>query len=134
MISRRYLRRQASALIKFAKSTNNPELAAALVVKAANLTSQVEERMPPRCQRAGAGCGTVDLSVQEEFEAASVGGRFFFPSISPAQPQLPAAGAGAACEMYLGGRYAASTGAARNRSGVPIAPRSWNQTAQLRFT
>jgi peptidoglycan lytic transglycosylase len=28
----------------------------------------------------------------------------------------------------------ASTGAARNRSGVPIAPRSWNQTAQLRFT
>jgi hypothetical protein len=47
VISRRYLRRQASALIKFAKSTNNPELAAALVVKAANLTSQVEERMPP---------------------------------------------------------------------------------------
>ena len=47
MISRRYLRRQASALIKFAKSTNNPELAAVLVVKAANLTSQVEERMPP---------------------------------------------------------------------------------------
>ena len=47
MISRRYLRRQASALIEFAKSTNNPELAAALVVKAANLTSQVEERMPP---------------------------------------------------------------------------------------
>ena len=44
MISRRYLRRQASALIKFAKSTNNPELAAVLVVKAANLTSQIEER------------------------------------------------------------------------------------------
>lgn len=47
MISRRYLRRQASALIKFAQSTNNPELAAVLVVKAANLTSQVEERTPP---------------------------------------------------------------------------------------
>jgi hypothetical protein len=46
VISRRYLRRQASALIKFAKSTNDPELAAVLVMKAANLTSQVEERMP----------------------------------------------------------------------------------------
>jgi hypothetical protein len=47
VISRRYLRRQASALIKFARSTNNPELAAVLVEKAANLTSQVEEGMPP---------------------------------------------------------------------------------------
>ena len=46
MISRRYLQRQASTLINFAKSTNNPELAAVLVEKAANLTSQVE-RMPP---------------------------------------------------------------------------------------
>jgi hypothetical protein len=48
VISRNYLWRQASTLINFAKSTNNPELAAVLVVKAANLTSQVEERMPPR--------------------------------------------------------------------------------------
>jgi hypothetical protein len=47
VISRRYLRRQASTLIKFAKSTNDPELAAVLVVKAANLASQVDERMPP---------------------------------------------------------------------------------------
>jgi len=46
VISRRYLWRQASTLINFAKSTNNPELAAVLVAKAANLTSQVDERMP----------------------------------------------------------------------------------------
>lgn len=47
MISRRYLWRQASTLIKFAKSTNNPELAAVLVEKVANLKSQVKETMPP---------------------------------------------------------------------------------------
>jgi hypothetical protein len=46
VISRRYLRRQASTLIKFARSTNNPELTAALVVRAANLKSQVEESTP----------------------------------------------------------------------------------------
>jgi hypothetical protein len=46
VISRRYLRRQASTLIKFAKSTNNPELAAVLIEKAANLKSRVEERAP----------------------------------------------------------------------------------------
>ena len=43
MISRRYLRRQASTLITFAKSTNNRELAAVLIEKAANLKSRVEQ-------------------------------------------------------------------------------------------
>ena len=47
MISRRYLRRQASTLIQFAKSTNNPQLAAVLIQKAANLKSRVEETAPP---------------------------------------------------------------------------------------
>jgi hypothetical protein len=47
VISRRYLRRQASTLIKFAKSTKNPELAAVLIERAANLKSQVEETAPP---------------------------------------------------------------------------------------
>jgi hypothetical protein len=47
VLSRRYLTRQASALIKFAKSTNNPKLAAVLVNRAADLKAQVDETMPP---------------------------------------------------------------------------------------
>jgi hypothetical protein len=47
VISRRYLTRQASALIKFAKSTNNPKLAAVLVHRAADLKAQVDETTPP---------------------------------------------------------------------------------------
>ena len=47
MVSRRYLTRQASALIKFAKSTNNPKLAAVLVHRAADLKAQVDDTMPP---------------------------------------------------------------------------------------
>ena len=47
VVSRRYLTRQAGALIKFAKSTNNPELAAVLVERAAHLKAQVDETMPP---------------------------------------------------------------------------------------
>jgi hypothetical protein len=47
VISRRYLTRQASALIKFAKSTNSPKLAAVLVHRAADLKAQVDETMPP---------------------------------------------------------------------------------------
>ncbi len=46
MISRRYLARQARALINFAKSTNNPELAAVLVEKAADLKDQIDRKMP----------------------------------------------------------------------------------------
>ena len=46
MLSRRYLVRQARALIKFAKSTNNPELAAVLVERAADLKDQIDGKMP----------------------------------------------------------------------------------------
>ncbi|HZR73429.1 MAG TPA: hypothetical protein VFB05_11050 [Bradyrhizobium sp.] len=38
--------RQAIALLSFARATGNPELAAALVEKAANLKSQADEIMP----------------------------------------------------------------------------------------
>jgi hypothetical protein len=44
---RRYLTRQAATFLKFAQSTNDPELAAFLVEKAADLKSQVEEDGTP---------------------------------------------------------------------------------------
>jgi hypothetical protein len=47
VVSRRYLMRQAGALIEFAKSTNNPELAAVLVERAADLKAQADETTPP---------------------------------------------------------------------------------------
>ncbi len=47
MVGRSYFTRQAATLLRFAKSTNNPELAAALIEKAADLKSQVDETMPP---------------------------------------------------------------------------------------
>lgn len=43
MVGRGYLSRQAVALLSFARATGNPELAAVLVEKAANLKSQVDE-------------------------------------------------------------------------------------------
>ena len=46
MISRNYFVRQAATLLKFARSTNNPELAAVLVEKAVALKSQVDEKSP----------------------------------------------------------------------------------------
>ena len=46
MVGRSYLTRQATTLLKFAKSTRNPELAAVLIEKAADLKSQVDETMP----------------------------------------------------------------------------------------
>ena len=45
VIDRGYLTRQAAWLMKFAKSTGNPELAAALVDKAADLKAR-EEALP----------------------------------------------------------------------------------------
>jgi hypothetical protein len=42
MLGRLYRIRQAAALLRFAKSTSNPELAAALVQKAADLKSQID--------------------------------------------------------------------------------------------
>ena len=47
MVDRSYFTRQAATLLKFAKSTKNPELAALLIEKAADLKSQVDETMPP---------------------------------------------------------------------------------------
>ena len=46
MVGRSYFTRQATTLLKFAKSTNNPELAAVLIERAADLKSQVDETMP----------------------------------------------------------------------------------------
>ena len=40
MVGRLYVKRQAASLLKFAKATSNPELAAALVQKAADLKAQ----------------------------------------------------------------------------------------------
>jgi hypothetical protein len=51
MAGRNYLTRQAMTLLKFAKSTANPQLAAILVEKAADLKAQVEAS-PDRSPRA----------------------------------------------------------------------------------
>jgi hypothetical protein len=47
VVGRNYLKRQAATLIKFAQSTKNPQMAAALVGKAADLKAQVDERPDP---------------------------------------------------------------------------------------
>ena len=47
MIGRRYFTRQAATLLKFAQSTANPQLAAVLIVKAADLKSQLDESTRP---------------------------------------------------------------------------------------
>jgi hypothetical protein len=46
MIGRRYLALQATALLRFAALTGNPQLAAVLVEKAAKLKSQANEAPP----------------------------------------------------------------------------------------
>ena len=46
VVGRSYLTRQAATLLKFAKSTQNPELAAVLIERAADLKSQVDDTMP----------------------------------------------------------------------------------------
>jgi hypothetical protein len=46
VISRRYLARQARALIEFAKSTTNPKLAAVMVERAADFKEKADEKMP----------------------------------------------------------------------------------------
>jgi hypothetical protein len=47
VVGRNYFTRQAATLLKFAKSTSDPRLAAALVEKASNLKSQSDETGPP---------------------------------------------------------------------------------------
>ena len=46
VIGRNYLVRQAATLLKFAKSTTDPQVVAALVEKADQLRSQVDESSP----------------------------------------------------------------------------------------
>jgi hypothetical protein len=43
MLGRVYFARQATTLLKFARSTSNPELAASLVERAANLKAQIDK-------------------------------------------------------------------------------------------
>jgi hypothetical protein len=47
VVGRSYFTRQATTLLRFAKATTNPDLAAFLIEKAADLKSQVDETMPP---------------------------------------------------------------------------------------
>jgi len=47
VVGRQYLTRQAMTLLKFAKSTNDPNVAAALIEKAADLKSKVDESIAP---------------------------------------------------------------------------------------
>ncbi len=51
MLGRLYFRRQAAALLRFAKSTSNPQLAATLIQKAADLKSQVEPISSPEADQ-----------------------------------------------------------------------------------
>jgi hypothetical protein len=48
VVGRNYFTRQAATLLKFAKSTSDPQLAAALVEKASSLKSQGDETPTPR--------------------------------------------------------------------------------------
>jgi len=46
VIGKQYFVRQAATLLRFAKSTRDPNMAAALLEKAADFKSQVEQPMP----------------------------------------------------------------------------------------
>jgi hypothetical protein len=48
VIGRHYFLRQAATLLEFAQSTNDPDRAAALVEKAADLLSQIDESSAPQ--------------------------------------------------------------------------------------
>jgi hypothetical protein len=47
VVGRNYFTRQAATLLKFAQSTSDPKLVAALVEKASDLKSQSDETRPP---------------------------------------------------------------------------------------
>jgi hypothetical protein len=51
VLGRLYFTRQAAMLLKYAKSTSNPELAAVLVQKAADLKSQSEMPRDPSADK-----------------------------------------------------------------------------------
>ena len=46
MVGQNYFKRQAATLLKFARSTSDPQVVAALVEKATQLRSQVDETIP----------------------------------------------------------------------------------------
>ena len=52
VLGRLYFARQATTLLRFAKSTSNPELAATLIARAANLKAQIDavEKPSPSLQ------------------------------------------------------------------------------------
>jgi hypothetical protein len=47
VIGKQYFVRQAATLLRFAKSTQNPTIEAALVEKAVDFKSQIDETIPP---------------------------------------------------------------------------------------
>jgi len=47
VLDKEYLARQTLTLLKFAKSTKDPNISAALVDKAADLKSRIDEIVPP---------------------------------------------------------------------------------------
>jgi hypothetical protein len=58
VLGRNYLTRQAETLLRFAKSTSDPQLAAALVEKAVDLKSKIDQSdapdrspLPPNVER-----------------------------------------------------------------------------------
>ena len=52
MVGRQYLTRQATTLLKFAKTVTDPNVAAGLVEKAADLKSQVGRQSPDKSPEA----------------------------------------------------------------------------------
>src|SRR3954447_7929670 len=48
VIGKRYFARQAATLLNFARSTNDPKVASALIEKAADLKSRSDEELPMR--------------------------------------------------------------------------------------
>jgi hypothetical protein len=51
VVRKSYFKRQATTLLKFAQSTSDPQLVAALVDKAIDLESQIDETIPPAADR-----------------------------------------------------------------------------------
>jgi hypothetical protein len=47
MVGRNYFTRQAATLLKFARSSSDPQMVAALVEKAAEFKSHVDQTVPP---------------------------------------------------------------------------------------
>ena len=61
MAGKQYLVRQAALLLKFAKSTSDPQIAAGLVEKAAELKSQVDSALDQSLRAPDVESPTADL-------------------------------------------------------------------------